>query len=182
MIPSLKPLTALLPWRRKAAYADQLYGAIVARSRLPVFYQSFGVTDTLEGRFVVLSLHLFAVLHRLGAAKAQGQALAQALADRFSADMETVLREIGVGDMSVPRKVRGLAAAGAALLQDYEDALGQDDAEAALTAAIARALPHEGDSEAASGRLASYLLAVVRLLESEPLEDLYAGTLRLPEI
>jgi cytochrome b pre-mRNA-processing protein 3 len=96
--------------------------------------------------------------------------------------MEIVLREIGVGDMSVPRKVRGLAAAGAALLQDYEDALGKDDAEAALTAAIARALPHEGDSEAASGRLASYLLAVVRLLESEPFEDLYAGTLRLPEI
>jgi cytochrome b pre-mRNA-processing protein 3 len=181
MIPSLKPLTALLPWRRKDAHADQLYGAIVARSRLPVFYQSFGVPDTLEGRFVVLSLHLFAVLHRLGVAPAQGQALAQALADRFSADMETVLREIGVGDMSVPKKVRGLAAAGAALLQDYEDAFGQEDVQAALTTAIARAWPgDEAQSEAASGRLASYLLAVVHQLDGEPLEDLYAGMLKPP--
>jgi cytochrome b pre-mRNA-processing protein 3 len=118
----LSPLTPLFSWRHKDLGAQKLYGAIVAQARLPVFYQAFGVPDTLEGRFVVLSLNLFAVLHRLKADR-EAQALAQELIDQFSADMETVLREIGVGDISIPKKVRRLAASSAGLLQSYEEAL-----------------------------------------------------------
>jgi cytochrome b pre-mRNA-processing protein 3 len=106
----LSPLTPLFSWRHKDLGAQKLYGAIVAQARLPVFYQAFGVPDTLEGRFVVLSLNLFAVLHRLKADGGEAHALAQELIDQFSADMETVLREIGVGDISIPKKVRRLAA------------------------------------------------------------------------
>ena len=117
----LNPLNPLSHWRRKDTSAAKLYGAIVAQARLPVFYQEFGVPDTLEGRFLVLSLHLFAVLHRL---KAEGTVahdwgagnLAQELIDRFSEDMETVLRELGVSDLSIPKKVRGLAASSARLV------------------------------------------------------------------
>jgi cytochrome b pre-mRNA-processing protein 3 len=153
MARSLKPIASLLPWRRKEAQADELYGAIVARARLPVFYQAFGVPDTLEGRFVVLSLHLFAVLHRLKEGAPQAQPLAQRLTDRFTADMDTVLRELGVGDLTVPKKVRGLAASGATLIHAYEKALAQGDE--ALAAAIARTLPlDEGAAEAAGRRLA----------------------------
>ena len=147
---SLNPLSSLSLWRRDDTSATKLYGAIVAQARLPVFYQGFGVPDTLEGRFLMLSLHLFATPHRL---KAEGPKpgepktgepkpgepkaldLAQDLIDRFGADMETVLREIGVGDLSIPKKVRGLAASGASLLQSYEEALAEGDE--ALAAAIA---------------------------------------------
>jgi cytochrome b pre-mRNA-processing protein 3 len=101
MVRPLNPLAPLFSWRRKDASAQKLYGAIVAQARLPVFYQSFGVPDTLQGRFVLLSLNLFAVLHRLKAEGAKAQDLAQELMDQFSADMETVLREIGVGDLSI---------------------------------------------------------------------------------
>ena len=62
-----------MPWRPKEKNAEKLYGAIVAQARLPVFYQEFGVPDTLEGRFVVLSLNLFAVLHRLKGEDAQAK-------------------------------------------------------------------------------------------------------------
>ena len=103
MARSLNPLAPLLPWRRKDPHAAEIYGAIVARARLPVFYQGFGVPDTLEGRFVVLSLHLFAVLHRLKAGGGQALQLAQELADHFTADMETVLREIGISDLKIPK-------------------------------------------------------------------------------
>jgi cytochrome b pre-mRNA-processing protein 3 len=175
----LKPLAALLPWGRNQPQADELYGAIVARARLPVFYQGFGIPDTLEGRFVVLSVHLFAVLHRLNSGGADARELAQELADRFTADMETVLRELGVGDLSIPKKVRGLAASNAALLQDFEDAFSKG--EAALAAAIAHALPPDATSEAASGQLAPYLVEMVRHLEAQPPQDLCAGTLKLPE-
>jgi len=39
---------------------EKLYGAIVAQARLPAFYLRYGLPDTLEGRFTVLALHLFA--------------------------------------------------------------------------------------------------------------------------
>jgi cytochrome b pre-mRNA-processing protein 3 len=151
------------------------------RRRGSRFYQDLGVPDTLEGRFLMLSLHLFAVLHRL---KGEGPAaigLAQELSDRFSADMETVLREIGVGDLSIPKKVRGLAASSAALLQAYEEALAAGDE--AVAAVIANALPLEpGPSEPTSERLAHYLRGVVRQVEAQSFAALRAGDVRFPGI
>lgn len=178
---SLKPLAALFRWRSQQPHAEELYGAIVARSRLPVFYQVFGVPDTLEGRFVVLSLHLFAVLHRLKGGGSEGAAMAQALADHFTADMETVLRELGVGDLAVPKKVRKLAASGAGLMQSYELALAQG--EGALEATIASVLPgDEASAKAASAALTPYLIEVVENLESERMRDVCAGRVTFPEI
>jgi cytochrome b pre-mRNA-processing protein 3 len=181
MARSLKPLASLLPWRRRTTHADELYGAIVARSRLPPFYQEFSVPDTLEGRFVVLSLHLFAVLHRLKPEGPDAFGLTQELADRFTADMETVLREIGIGDLSIPKKVRGLAASGAALLQDYEEAFAKGDG--ALATTIAYALPLERNAaEAASAGLAHYLQRVVRHLDAQSVAELRGGRLSFPEV
>jgi cytochrome b pre-mRNA-processing protein 3 len=182
---SLKPLADVLSWRRRSAPADDLYGAIVARARLPVFYQGFGVPDTLEGRFTLLSLHLFAVLHRLTESGPQApetaRGLAQKLADRFTADMDTVLRELGVSDLRVPKKVRGLAASGAAVMQAYEEGLA--GGETALAGAIAGTLPlDETAARAAGGRLAPYVMAAVRHLEAQPLDDLSEGRLTFPDI
>ena len=175
----MNPLDPLAPWRRRDPDAAKLYGAIVAQARLPVFYQGFGVPDTLEGRFLMLSLHLFAVLHRLKGEGPAALGLAQELSDRFSEDMETVLREIGVGDLAIPEKVRGLAASSAALLQAYEEALATGDE--AVAATIANALPPEqGLSEAASGRLAHYLRGVVRRVQAQSVAALRAGEVRFP--
>jgi cytochrome b pre-mRNA-processing protein 3 len=180
MIRPPRSFASLLDWRSDPT-AKKLYGAIVARARLPVFYQEFSVPDTLAGRYVVLSLHLFAVLHRLKAEGAEAMPLAQELIDRFSADMETVMREIGVGDLSIPKKARGLAAASAALLQDYEKSFAEG--EAALATCISRVSPlGTQTAEAASRRLASYLKGVVRSLETQSFADLKAGTLKFPEV
>ena len=177
---SLKTIAVLLPWRRKPTHADEFYGSIVAQARLPVFYQGFGVPDTLEGRFVVLSLHLFAVLHRLKDEGGAAASMAQELADHFTADMETVLRELGVGDLAIPKKVRGLAASGAALLQGYEGALGKG--EGALAASIACALPlDEASAKLASARLVPYLMKLIRHLEAQSIANLCADALTLPE-
>jgi cytochrome b pre-mRNA-processing protein 3 len=177
----LSPLIPLFSWREKDLGADKLYGAIVAQARLPVFYQGFGVPDTLEGRFVVLSLNLFAVLHRLKANGAETRDVAQELMDQFTADMETVLRELGIGDLSIPKKMMGLAASCAALLQGYEKALESEDG--ALATTIAEALPLEGPAAEAAGRhLAYYLKGVVRRLDTEPLSGLQSGEVKFPEI
>jgi cytochrome b pre-mRNA-processing protein 3 len=176
----LNPLDPLLAWRRCQPDARELYGAIVAQARLPVFYQSFGVPDTLEGRFAVLAAHLFVVLERLHALGSAGAALAQALADRFSEDMETVLRELGVGDMGVPKKMRKLARSSAALLRAYGE--GHAAGEEAFAATIASSLPLEGAAaEAAAARLASYLTDAARLLASRDLAALEEGRVAFPE-
>jgi cytochrome b pre-mRNA-processing protein 3 len=152
----------------------------VAQTRLAVFYRELAVPDTLEGRFLVLVLHLFAMLHRLKQDGSRSFGLAQALTDRFSKDMETVLREIGVGDLSVPKKMRGLAASSAALLEAYEDAVAKG--EGAMARAIAAGFPPErGPSEDATSRLAHYLTRVMRALEAQDLAALSAGHVRFPE-
>ena len=177
----MSPLTPLFSWRHKGLGAQKLYGAIVAQARLPVFYQAFGVPDTLEGRFVVLSLNLFAVLHRLKADGGEAHVLAQELIDQFSADMETVLREIGVGDISIPKKVRRLAASSAGLLQSYEEAFA--GGHGGLASAIAEALLLDRSvAKAAGERLAHYVRGVVRHLETESLSALRAGEVEFPEI
>ena len=175
----MNPLDPLARWRRRDPDAAKLYGAIVAQARLPVFYQSLEVPDTLEGRFLMLSVHLFAVLHRLKREGPAAHGLAQSLTDSFAADMETVLREIGVGDLSIPKKMRGLGASTIALLQAYEDALAAG--EEAIVAALGEALPHDQrPSEAASRRLAHYLVEVVRQVDAQSIAALGAGDVRFP--
>jgi len=73
----LNPFPFFSAWRRDDTSEAKLYGSIVAQARLPVFYQDVGVPDTLQGRFVVLSLQLFAVLHRLRAEGSAADRLAQ---------------------------------------------------------------------------------------------------------
>lgn len=173
----MNPLAFLTAWRRDDTSAAKLYGSIVAQARLPVFYQGFGVTDRLEGRFIVLSLHLFAVLHRLKAEGLPALRLAQDLIDRFSADMETVLRELGVGDLNIPKTVRGLAASSGALLQSYEEALAVGDA--AIAAVIAEALPLGQEAPWAVGRrLAHYLRETLDLLQAQDLAALHTGEVK----
>jgi cytochrome b pre-mRNA-processing protein 3 len=175
----LNPFPYLGAGRRDETSAAKLYGSIVAQTRLPVFYQSVGVPDTLQGRFVVLSLQLFAVLQRLKAEGRAADGLAQDLIDLFGADMETVLREIGVGDLSIPKKVRALAASSGALLQAYAEALA--DGEGATAAVIAEALPlEEGASGAVTGRLAHYLRETLSLLDTQDFAALCAGEVRFP--
>ena len=172
-------MNPLRPWkssRRNPADTAELYGAIVAQARLPAFYRELGVPDTLDGRFLVLSLHLFAVLHRLKAAGDAGLDLAQALTDRFSEDMETVLREVGVGDLAIPKKMRGLAATSAGLFGSYEKALAEG--EEALAATMAEALPLP---KAAMRHLAHYVTRMVRALEGHSVGALAAGTVHFPE-
>lgn len=177
----LNPLNPLNAWRRKKPRAEKLYGAIVAQARLPALYRDFGLPDTLEGRFTAVSLHLFAVLHRLKAEGEKARDLAQALTERFSEDMEAVLRELGVSDLRVPKKMRGLVASSAAMLQTFEDAYAAG--EGAFADVIAQSLPLEGDAARQSAaELAPYLSDVMRRLQDQSLTQLEAGAVTFPGI
>jgi cytochrome b pre-mRNA-processing protein 3 len=177
----LNPLRPPIAWARADANAAKLYGAIVAQARLPVFYQALAVPDTLEGRFLVLSVHLFAVLRRLKQNGADAEALAQALSDHFSQDMETVLREVGVGDLSIPKKVRGLVASSAALFAAYAKAFPAGSA--AIAAILAEAFSRQGEPQSAvTLPLAHYLKRVADALEGQDIAVLARGEVRFPEV
>jgi cytochrome b pre-mRNA-processing protein 3 len=109
-----------------------LYGRAVEQARSPAFYQSFGVADTIDGRFEMVVLHVAALVDALrdeaGALRPEGQALF----DAFLADMEQNLRTIGVGDMSVPKKMKKMGQAFYGRFDAYRSAEGRDARAAAM--------------------------------------------------
>jgi cytochrome b pre-mRNA-processing protein 3 len=168
-------LKRLMEWRSSRLRGQKLYGAIVAQARLPVFYRNLGVSDTLEGRFGLLALHLFAVLHSLRSRDAEAARFAQVLTDRFTADMDTVLRELGVSDLRVPKAMRALAASSRAIVERYGKAMASGTEE--LAATIADSLPFRDNKAGLSSRsLASYVRESSSRIELQSVPELEAGT------
>jgi cytochrome b pre-mRNA-processing protein 3 len=152
---------------------ERLYGAIVAQAREPVFYRDLGVPDTVEGRFDLLVLHMHLVNERLAATGEAGAMLGQELLDRFFEDMDASLREIGIGDMTVPKKMRSLAEAYLGRSASYGPAIAKGD-NAALGAAIARNILGQEDA-AGAGALAAYAIETSKSLNRQPPEQLLDG-------
>jgi cytochrome b pre-mRNA-processing protein 3 len=98
----------LRPFRRGAENRTiaALYGMIVTQARLPTFYADYGVPDTIEGRFDLIVLHLVLLLHRLAREESPAHSLGQRLFDTFCRDLDDNLREMGVGDLAVPKRMR----------------------------------------------------------------------------
>lgn len=126
------------PYRAQAA---RLYDHLVSVAREPLFYAEYGVPDTLEGRFDCLTLHVFAVMNRLkaeGARPAEAAALSQALFDAMFKVMDISFREAGVGDLSVPKKMKAMMTAFNGRCHAYAEGLGAGGAS--LEAVVARNL------------------------------------------
>ena len=105
----------MLQWFRRRAEArrraQELYGSVVTAARQPSFYKDMGVPDTPEGRFELVSLHLFLALESLNRQRAAELDLTQRTIEAFVTDMDDCMREMGVGDLAVPKKVKRAAAA-----------------------------------------------------------------------
>jgi cytochrome b pre-mRNA-processing protein 3 len=128
---------------------------IVTQVREPIFYRELAVPDTVNGRFDLLLLHLCLLLRRLRAAQG-GAELSQALFDRFCEDMDDNLREMGVGDQTVPKRMRAFGEAFYGRAQAYDQAM--DAGGEALASAIARNIL-DGTAIDQARRLAAYARA-----------------------
>ena len=157
--------------------SEALYASLASAARAEKFYAQWRVPDTMEGRFDMLVLHMYLTLDRLRAFGAESEPLRQALTDRFFAAMDGALREVGVGDLSVGKKVRKMAEAFFGRVQAYEAAgkLG----EGALAQALARNVYASPTSPYAL-ELAQWALAAQRQLEDQSLAELQAGKVRFP--
>lgn len=116
--------------KKKNPYEDDaraVYAAVLTHIRQPVFYERFGVPDSFDGRFDLLLLHVFILIEASGDA-----AFDQALFDATFADMDQTLREMGIGDMGVPKHMRKMMKAFNGRMHAYADGLEKDDLAGAL--------------------------------------------------
>jgi cytochrome b pre-mRNA-processing protein 3 len=153
---------------------ERLYGAIVAAARHVRFYETMGVADTIEGRFEMIVLHLFLVLNRL---KGEGvEDLRQRLTDEFFSDMDRSLRELGVSDVTVGKKVRKIAESYYGRVIAYDKALlANPDI---LQETISGNIYPVGAPESSTMAMAEYFSSAVKLLGTIPLEQIIQGELR----
>ncbi len=151
---------------------DPLYEAIVTQARQPAFFRDYGVADTLDGRFDMLALHVYLLVRRL---RPEGEAageLPRLLPERMFRELDRALRENGISDMGVPRRVKKMANVFYGRAMAYEGARA-DRAE--LVDALARNVFSDQDEPAHAGRLADYVLACMNKLDAAALEDILAG-------
>ncbi len=168
--------------RKLAACAEHLHAAIVDQARSPHLYATLGVPDTVAGRFEMLALHMVLVVDRLGRIGPNGQTLARALNEAYVTAMDDTMRAIGVGDLSVPRKVKKATAGVYDRLQSYGPALlatasGAENAagwDMSLRAAFAE-IPEAKDMDL--GGLTHYVSERAKTLAATPDVVLLAGDL-----
>jgi cytochrome b pre-mRNA-processing protein 3 len=157
---------------------DRLYGVIVAQARRPSFYEGFGVADTVEGRFDMVVLHLALVMRRLRRIP-EGAALGQALLDAFGRDMDDNLREMGVGDLSVPKQMKLMMEAFHGRSRSYDSALAETD-PAVLEQALGRNVFAAGGG-AGAVHLARYVRRASEFLDATDAGQILGGSLAFPE-
>lgn len=156
-----------------------LYGAIVAQARDPAFYRDHGVGDTVTGRFELVTLHVFLLLHRLKEEPEERRQLGQDLFDLFFLDLDRGLRELGVGDTKVPKRIKEMGEAFYGRVKAYDDALA-DRQSGALGRALARNVI--GDEEADASAVAAYVRSAAAELSALPYERLARGEIVFPPV
>jgi cytochrome b pre-mRNA-processing protein 3 len=155
--------------------AAAVHRAAVDQARLVPFYADHGVPDTLDGRFEMIVLHAFLVLHRLRSLP-ETQKFGQALYDVLFADMDRALREMGTGDLSVGKQVKRMAEGFAGRTKAYQDGLaGTGDLREALRRNLyGTASPREQDIDFMAG----YLARQMQELAGQEVATIAGGTVR----
>lgn len=169
-------------FKRKASRNSvrAVYGAIVAAARHEKPYAEWGVPDSVDGRYDMIILHAVLVLERLSDGDEAAQAFAQALTDEVFADMDRSLREMGVGDLSVGKKVRRMAEMFYGRAQAYRPLLRAGD-QAGLAEALGRNVFAGVENAEGARHLAAYAVTALAHLHERPIEPILSGTVEFPE-
>jgi cytochrome b pre-mRNA-processing protein 3 len=166
-----------------------LFDSAAAQARMPALYREGGVPDTVEGRFECYALHVDLVLHRLKAQGPQASEVGQALFDRFLDNLDEGLRDMGVGDLSVGKKMRKLGEALYGRMKGYDAALDAvvaspgaqlDAADLASLSALIGRVVFGVDEAPQAGPLAAYAATCARALAAQPLDQVLAAELAWP--
>jgi cytochrome b pre-mRNA-processing protein 3 len=174
-------LSSLFQPRPAVVAGRRLYASAAAQARMPAFYAAMGAPDTVEGRFELYSLHVALLLRRLKGQGPQAAETAQGLFDAYVQALDDALREMGVGDLSVGKKMRKLGEAFYGRVKNYDEALAAWPDKAPLAAIIGRTVMM-GEAVAQCGALTDYAAEAMARLEAEPLAALLKGDATWPTV
>jgi len=161
--------------------AHEIYGSIVAQSRQPVFYADWNVPDTLEGRFEVLVVHMSLFIHRMKHSHKDGEALGQRVAEVFIDDIDGSFREMGVGDLAVPKHMKAASEAYLGRLLAYSAAF-DGGCEDELQAVILRNIGGIDNSKALDiEKMAGYMTRSAAILSAQGIDEISSGTVKFAE-
>lgn len=171
-------LSGLFSPRPAVLAGRRLYVAAAAQARAPALYTVLGAADTVEGRFELYTLHVSLILRRLKGHGPQAAETAQAVFDAYVQALDEALRDMGVGDLSVGKKMRRLGEAFYGRVRNYDGALEALPDAGPLKAMLARTvlLGEAGDP----GPFADYCAVAAAALDSQPLEQILQGEARWP--
>lgn len=165
--------------RHNRQILDRQYETLTEAARQPLFYEQFGVPDTVMGRLEMISLVMILFFRRTRFSATSGQELAQEVIDAFFQDLDHSIRELGVGDPSVPKRMKKLAGRFYGRLEAYAAALDAGD-EAQLAEALRRNIHPEVDNAPSMAALAGWAMRAEKHLATVPEEAVAEGRVTLP--
>jgi cytochrome b pre-mRNA-processing protein 3 len=172
-------LTWLRQRRSTTRISRALYGSSVSAARAPALYAGLHVPDTLAGRFEMVVLHTFLIMHRLTAEGDAGRALSQALAEAMIEQLDDDYRELGVSDIRVPKKVRQAAAAAYGRFEAYRAAMSATGTEALAAALLKNVYDGDETRYGDAQKLAAHAMTSAEHLARQPAGRLLEGEVQL---
>lgn len=166
--------------RSRRAIPDELYGAIVTQAREPALYADLGVPDTVAGRFEMVVLHTALALRRLGNGSAVERELGEAVFERFCADMDASLREFGVSDAVMGKRMKTMAQGYYGRAGAYGTAVDEDSRDELVAALRRNVFPGgEGDIDV---RLGAYAIRFAAACQAVPEGAFETGAASFPRV
>lgn len=170
----------MLQWLKRrsetARTAENLYGRVVAAARAPELYRDLGATDSPEGRFEAVALHLYLAVDALSQSESghAESSVSRKTIEAFVTDMDDCMREMGVGDMTVPKKVKRAAAAFYERAIAYRKAVAEPD-DQVLEDALTQYVLQEANNAAAAQGLAAYVRSQQARLKGKTADQIFAA-------
>lgn len=166
--------------------ARRVYNAVMRQSRQPVFFGQDRFPDNYDGRIDVLTLHMGIVFEALRAHGEQGNRLAQALFDEMKDDFEIALREEGISDTGVAKRIKPMIQLFYTRVKAFTESFESGDFET-VAGALYQTNENEGEGEAAfsskfTDALTQYVQETRRSFEGEPLGNLAQAHLNFASV
>lgn len=161
------------------AIVDRQYETLTATARIPFFYSDLGVPDTVMGRFEMLSVIMILYLRRIGRRQSAGHQIGQEIVDAFFQDVDHSIRELGVGDQGVPKRMKKLAGMFYGRLETYSKALKAADV-GELGLALRRNIHPADEAGCEMAGLAAWMIEAERQLTAAPEEWISRGDIKMP--
>lgn len=155
--------------------AGLLYASVVQQARQPEFYTELGVPDTPDGRFDMVLLHAFLLFRRLTEGAEATKDLSQAVFDLMFADMDQNLREMGVGDIGVSHRIKGMIKSFYGRASVYEQGLTSEDDQDLLDALKRNLYRKSEPAEEQVMRVAAYMQREAEHLAEQDIGEMRSG-------